>query len=145
MMSHSDLNGICVISQNINSLNLSTRAQLINNLHRFDQKLESILSKNADIILLQDTRLGTDGHNILKKRLEFSRYGFFTLFSNSTKSSRGVAVIIRKTLPVKIIHSQSCVLLKVTCFWKSPSMAQSWSLVQSTVLRWAKTHFLWPT
>ena len=71
MMSHRDLNGIRVISQNVNSLNLSTRSQLVNNLNRFDQKLESILSKNADIILLQDTRMGTDGHNILKKRLKF--------------------------------------------------------------------------
>ena len=110
MMSHRDLNGICVISQNVNSLNLSTRSQLVNNLNRFDQKLESILSKNADIILLQDTRMGTDGHNILKKRLKFSRYGSYSLFSNSTKSSRGVAVIINKTLPVKIIHSVSCPL-----------------------------------
>ena len=62
MSSHRDLNGIRVISQNVNSLNLSTRSQLINILNRFDQKLESILSKNADIILLQDTRMGSDGH-----------------------------------------------------------------------------------
>ena len=121
MMSHSDLNGIHVISQNDNSLNLSTRLHLSNNLNRFDQKLESILSKNADIILLQDTRLGTDGHNILKKRLEFSRYGSYSLFSNSTKSSRGVAVIIRKTLPVKIVHSVLCplenyLLLKISVY-----------------------------
>ena len=121
MMSHRDLNGIRVISQNVNSLNLSTRLQLINNLNRFDQKLESVYSKNADIILLQDTRMGTDGHNILKIRLEFSRYGFYSLFSNSTKSSQGVAVIIKKTLPVKIVHSVSCplenyLLLKISVY-----------------------------
>ena len=85
MMSHSDLNGIRVISQNVNSLNLSTRLQLIDNLNRFNQKIESILSKNADIILLQDTRLGSDGHNILKKRLEFSKYGLFSLFPIQSK------------------------------------------------------------
>ena len=85
MMSHSDLNGIHVISQNVNSLNLSTRLQLIDNLNRFNQKIESILSKNADIILLQDTRLGSDGHNILKKRLEFSKYGSFSLFLTEPK------------------------------------------------------------
>ena len=85
MMSHSDLNGIRVISQNVNSLNLSTRLQLIDNLNRFNQKIESILSKNADIILLQDTRLGSDGHNILKKRLEFSKYGSFSLFLTEPK------------------------------------------------------------
>ena len=110
MMSHSDLNGIRVISQNVNSLNLSTRLQLVDNLNRFDQKIESILSKNADIILLQDTRLGPDGHNILKKRLEFSKYGSFSLFSNSTKTCRGVAVIIKETLPYKLVQSVSCPL-----------------------------------
>ena len=119
MSSHRDLNGIRVISQNVNSLNMSTRSQLINSLNRFDQKLESILSKNADIILLQDTRMGSDGHNILRKRLEFSKYGAYSLFSNSTKSSRGVAVIIKNSLPVKILHSVSCpnenyLLLKIS-------------------------------
>ena len=68
------------------------------------------MSKNADIILLQDTRLGPDGYNILKKRLEFSKYGSFSLFSNSTKTCRGVAVILRETLPFKIVHSVSCPL-----------------------------------
>ena len=67
-MLNDDLNGIRVISQNVNSLNLSTRLQLNNNLNRFDQKIESILSKNADIILLQDVRLAPLGHDILKKR-----------------------------------------------------------------------------
>ena len=105
-----DLNGIHVISQNVNSLNISTRFQLVNNLNRFDQKLESILSKNADIILLQDTRLGTEGSNILKKRLEFHRYGSFTTYTNSNTSSRGVAIIIKNTLPLSVISSFSCPL-----------------------------------
>ena len=105
-----DLNGIHVISQNVNSLNISTRFQLVNNLNQFDQKLESILSKNADIILLQDTRLGTEGSNILKKRLEFHRYGSFTTYTNSNTSSRGVAIIIKNTLPLSVISSFSCPL-----------------------------------
>ena len=67
-MSYSDWNGIRVISQNVNSLNLSTRLQLIDNLNRFDQKLTSFMSKNADFILLQDIRLGPDGHNIFSKK-----------------------------------------------------------------------------
>ena len=65
-----DLNGIRFLSQNVNSLNLST-FQLSNNLNRFDQKLESILDKKVEIILLQDIRLGLEGDNILRKRLEF--------------------------------------------------------------------------
>ena len=74
MATFNDLNGICFLSQNINSLNLSTRFQLSNNLNRFDQKLESILDKKAEITLLQDVRLGTEGEKILKKRLEFHNY-----------------------------------------------------------------------
>ena len=53
-----DLNGIRFLSQNVNSLNLPTRFQLSNNLKRFDQKLEAILDKKVEIILLQDVRLG---------------------------------------------------------------------------------------
>ena len=70
-MIFNDLNGICFLSQNVNSLNLSTQFQLSNNLNRFDQKLESILDKKVEIILLQDVRLGPEGDNILRKRLEF--------------------------------------------------------------------------
>jgi len=65
MTSFNDINGIHFLSQNVNPLNLSTRFQLSNNLNRFDQKLESILDKKAEIILLQDVRLGTEGENIL--------------------------------------------------------------------------------
>jgi len=74
MTSFNDINGIHFLSQNVNPLNLSTRFQLSNNLNRFDQKLESILDKKAEIILLQDVRLGTEGEKILKKRLEFHKY-----------------------------------------------------------------------
>ena len=54
-----------------------------NNLNRFDQKLESILDKKAEIILLQDVRLGPEGENILKKRLEFHRYGSYHTLETS--------------------------------------------------------------
>jgi len=77
MATFNDLNGIRFLSQNVNFLNLSTHFQLSNNPNRFDQKLESILDKKAEIILLQDVRLGPEGENILKKRLEFHRYGSY--------------------------------------------------------------------
>ena len=69
MATFNDLNGIRFLSQNVNSLNLSTSSQLSNNLNRFDQKLESILDKRAEVILLQDVRLGTEGEKILKKKV----------------------------------------------------------------------------
>ena len=88
-----DLTGIRFLSQNVNSLNLSTRFQLSNNLNRFDQKLEAILDKKVEIILLQDVRLGPEGDNILRKRLEFNKYGSYDTFTNSTRASRGVAIL----------------------------------------------------
>ena len=83
-----DLNGIRFLSQNVNSLNLSTRFQLNNNLNRFDQKLESILDKKVEIILLQDVRLGPEGGNIFRKRLEFNKYGSYDTYTNSTKATQ---------------------------------------------------------
>ena len=110
MVTFKDLSGIRFLSQNVNSLNLSTRFQLSNNLNRFDQKLESILDKKAEIILLQDIRLGTDGEKILKKRLEFSKFGSYHTYTNSTQASRGVAILIKSQLPYKILDFVKCSL-----------------------------------
>ena len=105
-----DLSGIRFLSQNVNSLNLSTRFQLDNNLNRFDQKLESILDKKVEIILLQDVRLGPEGGNILRKRLEFNKYGSYDTYTNSTKASRGVAILIKSQLPYKVLDVVKCSL-----------------------------------
>ena len=110
MSTFNDLSGIRFLTQNVNSLNLSTRFQLSNNLNRFDQKLESILEKKSEIILLQDIRLGKDGEKILKKRLEFSKYGSYHTYTNSTQASRGVAILIKSQLPYKILDSVKCSL-----------------------------------
>ena len=61
------LKGLKLVSINTNSLNLSSRKSFSNLLNLYSQKLESILNLNADIILLQDVRLGLDGKNILQK------------------------------------------------------------------------------
>ena len=103
-----NLNGIRFFSQNVNSMNISTRFQLSNNLNRFDQKIESILEKKAEIFLLQDVRLGSEGENILKKRLEFHRHGSYHAYFNSSKSSRGVAILFKSHLPYKIIDCVKC-------------------------------------
>ena len=110
MATFNDLNGIRFLSQNVNSLNLSTRFQLRNNLNRFYQKLESILDKKAEIILLQDVRLGPEGENILKKRLEFHRYGSYHTYTNSTQANRGVAIPIKSQLLYKIVDFVKCSL-----------------------------------
>ena len=100
MATFNDLSGIRFLSQNVNSLNLSTGFQLNSNLNRFDQKFESILDKKAEIILLQDIRLGKDGEKILKKRLEFSKFGSYHTYTNSTQASRGVAILIKSNILV---------------------------------------------
>ena len=64
-----DLKGLKFVSINTNSLNLSSRQSLINSLNLFNQKLEGILSLNADISCLQDIRLGEDGKQSYKKAL----------------------------------------------------------------------------
>ena len=81
-----------------------------NNLNRFDQKLESILDKKTEIILLQDVRLGPEGENILKKRLEFHKYGSYHAYTNSTQASLGVAILIKTQLPYKILDVLKCSL-----------------------------------
>ena len=103
-----DPNGIRFLSQNVKSLNLSTHFQLSNNLNSFDQRLESILDKKAEIILLQDVRLGPEGDNILRKRLEFHKYGSYHTYTNSTKASRGLEILIKSQLPYKILDVVKC-------------------------------------
>ena len=107
-----DLYGIQFLSQNVKSLNLSTHFQLSNNLNSFDQKLESILDKKAEIILLQDVRLGPEGDNILRKRLEFHKYGSYHTYTNSTKASRGLEILIKSQLPYKILDVVKCSMEK---------------------------------
>jgi len=119
MSTFKDLIGIRFLSQNVNSMNISSRFQIKNKLNRFDQKLESFLSKKAGIIFLQDMRLGLEGERIFRKRLEFHKYGNFHLYSNSTKSSRGVAIVINSNIPYKILDSVRCelenyILLKIS-------------------------------
>ena len=69
MANLNDLKGLKLVSINTNSLYLSSRQSLTNSLNLFNQKVEGILKLNADIICLQDVRLGSDGKNLLQKSL----------------------------------------------------------------------------
>ena len=64
MANFSDLKGLKLVSINTNSLNLSSRQSLSNLLNLYAQKIEGILNLNADIICLQDVRLGSDGKKV---------------------------------------------------------------------------------
>jgi len=88
--------------QNVLSLNVSTRNS------KTDLKILAVTKKNCDIILLSDTRLNSDKqvaalHDLTKKFL-LKGYNFI---HNSKSASRGVAILIKKSLPWNI-HSKIC-------------------------------------
>ena len=95
MANLSDLKGLKLVSINTNSLNLSSRQSFSNLLNLYSQKIESILNLNADIICLQDVRLGSDGKKILQKSLEFNKYNRYKLYANSSSNKRGVTILLR--------------------------------------------------
>ena len=118
MANLSDLKGLKLVSINTNSLNLSSRKSFSNLLNLYSQKLESILNLNADIILLQDVRLGLDGKNILQKSLDFNKYNRYKLYANSSSNKRGVAILFKNSVQHDVLDMKMCpdenyLLLKV--------------------------------
>ena len=122
MASINDLSRLTFLTQNCNSLNISTYYHKIRTLNLFSQKLHAVL--NSDFILLQDMRLGTRGENILKSKLEFNSYLNYDLYVNSSSNKRGVAILIIKKLNAAVFDTIKCpdedfLLLKVkikNCF-----------------------------
>jgi len=85
--------GLSLAAQNCNSLNMSSS---INQ----DKKVSTILSYNADVILLSDVRLnGKDRIFIDKLKL------WYKVYFNSSKNSRGVAVLIRNQVEHELLES----------------------------------------
>ena len=108
MANLSDLKGLKLVSINTNSLNLSSRKSFSNLLNLYSQKLESILNLNADIILLQDVRLGLDGKNILQKSLDFNKYNRYKLYANSSSNKRGVAILFKNSVQHDVLDMKMC-------------------------------------
>jgi hypothetical protein len=83
--------------QNVCSLNISKPNK------KTDSKIFSVTKNGADIILLCDTRLNSDkqvaGVNDIEKKIRFRGYSFF---HNSSKSSRGTAILISNRLDYTI-------------------------------------------
>ena len=80
-------------SQNVNSLNLGSHDHNIPIVDKFGSKINHILKQSSDVILLQDVRVGKK-ESSLKKVIQFSKYGSFDVFINSSKSKRGCAILI---------------------------------------------------
>ena len=95
-----------ILSQNCNSLNMADLS-LNKNRNKFNQKIAAIFKENADIVLLQDTRLGNKLAT-LKNEVDLANFGSFDIYANSESSTdRGVIVFIKKKLPYKMHRSFS--------------------------------------
>jgi len=98
--------GLSLAAQNCNSLNMSSS---INQ----DKKVSTILSYNADVVLLSDVRLnGKD--RIFSDKLKL----WYKVYFNSTKNSRGVAVLIRNQVEHELLESavdpqENVILLRI--------------------------------
>ena len=98
--------GLSLAAQNCNSLNMSSS---INQ----DKKVSTILSYNADVVLLSDVRLnGKD--RIFSDKLKL----WYKVYFNSTKNSRGVAVLIRNQVEHELLEfavdpQENVILLRI--------------------------------
>ena len=96
------LGGKVFISCNMNSLNLSS-SQSFYKTTMLDKKIDYVLNKCPDFVLLQDIRLGTKAH-IFEDKIRCTKYGNFHAFLNSSKDSRGVAILINSKVNY-VVHN----------------------------------------
>ncbi len=87
--------------QNCNSLNISTVCD------KQLKKISAITTLDTDIIFLCDLRLGTDMEhkNNICKLFRYNKSKSYELFYNSSKSSRGVGILISNSLNFKVINT----------------------------------------
>jgi exonuclease III len=110
-------------AQNVLSLNVSTKNS------KTDLKILAVTKNNVDVVILSDTRLNTDKqsasiHDLTKKFL-FRGYNFI---HNSKSASRGVAILIKKTLDWEIHRKKAHIgdnylLLDITIMKKRFTLA----------------------
>ena len=79
---------------NVNSLNVSTLGTSNSKTYL---KLEGVTGKKYDVIFLSDIRAGEKSKQI-EKLFRLTRNGNYALYLNSTKSSRGVGIAIRRSV-----------------------------------------------
>ena len=104
------LKNVSIMSQNTNSLSLSSADNHNTLLDKFNCKLMAILKNKPDICLLQDIRIGKE-EGFVKKKLSLNMLGSYSIFSQSLSSnSRGVAIIINNDLNFEVFN-----IYKSTC------------------------------
>ena len=97
------LHNLSVLTQNCNSLNISTIDNPDNSLNRFKQKMFSLLETKSDIIFLQDIRAGDKCWSI-EQLFTVNPFACYRCFFNSTKSSRGVMICIKNTVDCQVVR-----------------------------------------
>jgi len=81
-------------SINVNSLNVSTLGTSNSKTYL---KIEGVTGKKYDVIFLSDIRAGEKSKQI-EKLFRLTRNGNYVIYLNSTKSSRGVGIAIRRSI-----------------------------------------------
>ncbi len=99
--------GLSVAAQNCNSLNVTS------SIKNQDLKISSIVGYKSDVILLSDTRLNGRDRTV-SERLNLN----YKMHFNSSKKSRGVAVLFSNRLSVEVLEraadvDENILLLKV--------------------------------
>ena len=94
---------ITLASINCSSLNMSTITSAHHKL-----KIYGITKLKADIIFLSDIRLGSkcvggNGTAFLEKTFLTNPYGSYSFLYNSTTSSRGVGILIKKSFVFSVV------------------------------------------
>ena len=89
-------------TQNCNSLNMTT------NVKNFELKIAAIKNLGTDIIFLCDTRMvsnkGVNGINRVKQAFRDTKGKKYKVYANSTKNSRGVAILISFDINMQVIE-----------------------------------------
>ena len=101
------LYNLSFFSQNLNSLNLSTDNYSDNKVDKFSSKINYLLKLKGDFVLLQDLRNHNDSLHKIEKEIVCSKYGSYSIYINSTKNKRGVAILINNKLDCKVLRSYS--------------------------------------
>jgi len=79
---------------NVNTMNVSSLGTRNSKTYT---KIEGVTGKKADVIFMCDIRAGEKGKE-LEKLFRLTRNGNYVLYLNSTKSSRGVGIAIKRSI-----------------------------------------------
>ena len=103
------LGNLTLISQNLNSFNLSSIHHNTQSCDKFTAKLNHIMKFKPSIIFLQDLRLKSC-YSIVKQQFNCRIEGNFECILNSTGANRGTGICFNKNIDYKILstHKSTC-------------------------------------